>query len=190
MLLSEGFNPNTDIDISSLQFGDPEKVNYGKGGKVVKTEKSGADLIVTFDATDNGIPEDEWAAKLLGKTSTGRLLYGYARLPGVSFIEPILSACLPVITSAGDGFNLKVEVQNFGQVASKTASIKIQYIKDKKEVEVASGKISVLKPYQKTNVDLKCGNLFEKGVEYTFIVTINPDAKNPVKLHGKITPVK
>ena len=186
----EDFNPHTDIDLKSLQFGDPEKVNYGKGGKVVKTEKSGTDLIITFDATNNGIPEDEFAAKMLGKTSTGKLLYGYARLPGVIFIEPMLSACLPVLTSSNDGFNLKVEVQNFGQTASKTTNIGILYIKDNKEVEVASGKIPPLKPYQKTNVELKCESLFEKGVEYTFIVTINPENRNPVKLHGKMIPVK
>lgn len=186
----EGFNPNTDININSLQFGDPEKVNYGKGGKVIKTETSGADLIVTFDAVNNGIPADEFAAKMSGKTTAGKLLFGYARLPGVKFIEPILSSKLPEITPSGDGFVLKVEVQNFGQVASKRANLKVVYFKDDKEVEVAFGKIPSLKPYEKTNVDLKCGNLFGKGVEYTFLVIINPESKNPVKLHGKITPVK
>lgn len=185
-----GFNPNSDIDIKFLQFGDPEKVNYGKGGKVLKTEKSGSDLIVTFDATNNGIPEDEFAAKMLGKTITGKLIFGYARLPGISFIEPILSARLPEIAPAKNGLNLKVVVQNFGQVASKGADIKVVFFKDDKEVEVASGKVPVLKPYQKTDVELKCGNLFEKGVEYTFLVTINPQSKNPVNLHGKIIPVK
>jgi hypothetical protein len=42
----EGFDPNTDIDIKSLQFGDPEKVNYGKVGKVLKTEKYAPDRAV------------------------------------------------------------------------------------------------------------------------------------------------
>jgi len=186
----EGFNPNTDVDINSLQFGDPEKVNYGKGGKVLKTEKSGNDLIVTFDAVGNGIPEDEWAAKLLGKTITGKLIFGYARLPGISFTEPMLSARLPEMTPAENGLNLKVEVQNFGQVASKTTDIKIGYIKDDKEVEIAVGKIPALKPYEKSIIELKCDSLFDKGVEYTLVVIINPDGKNPVKLHGKITPVK
>jgi hypothetical protein len=186
----EGFNPNTDIDINSLQFGDPEKVNYGRGGKVVKTEKSGADLIVTFDATNNGIPEDEFAAKMLGKTSMGKLLFGYARLPGVKFIEPILSAVLPEISPEGTGFKLNVEVQNFGQVASKMGSLKIISSANEKETEVARGKIPALSPYQKTRIELKCGNIFEKGVEYIFTVIINPEDKNPVKLHGKITPVK
>jgi len=185
----DGFNPQTDIDISSLQFGEPEAVNFGKGGKVLKTEKSGADLIVTFDAVGNRFPYDEFAAKMLGKTSYGKLLFGYARLPGVKFIEPLLSPMLPVITASSNGFNLKVEVQNFGQVPSKTAGIKIFFTKDDKEVEVAAGKISSLKPYEKTTVDLKCSQLFDKGIEYIFKVVVNPDDQQPVVLHGKITPV-
>jgi len=186
----QGFNPQTDIDISSLQFGEPEAVNFGKGGKMLQTEKSGADLIVTFDAVGNKFPDDEFAAKMLGKTSDGKLLFGYARLPGVKFIEPILSPLLPVITATANGFNLKVEVQNFGQVASKTAGIKLFFTKGDKEVEVAAGKISSLKPYEKTTVDLNCGQLFDAGVAYIFKVVVNPDSQQPVVLHGKLTPVK
>jgi len=96
---------------------------------------------------------------------------------------------LPVITASSNGFNLKVEVQNFGQVPSKTAGIKIFFTKDDKEVEVAAGKISSLKPYEKTTVDLKCSQLFDKGIEYIFKVVVNPDDQQPVVLHGKITPV-
>ena len=184
------FNPQTDIDVNSLQFGEPEAVNYGKGGKVLKTEKSGADLIVTFDAVGNSFPADEFAGKMLGKTSTGKLLFGYARLPGVNFIEPILSPLLPVITPNDKGFNLKVEVQNFGQATSKTVKLKVFYTKDDIEIEVAAGKIPALKPYEKLTVDMTCGRFFDAGVEYLFKVIINPDDKQPVVLHGKITPVK
>jgi hypothetical protein len=185
-----GFNPQTDIDVKSLQFGEPEAVNYGKGGKVIKTENSGADLIVTFDATGNNFPDDEFSAKMLGKTTAGKLLFGYARLPGVNFIEPVLSPLLPVIAAGSNGFSLKVEVQNFGQVASKKAKLKVGLIKDNKDVDVATGTIPALKPYEKTTVGLTCGNLFDKGVEYIFKVTVNTDDKRPVVLHGKITPIK
>ncbi len=186
----KGFNPQTDIDISTLQFGEPEAVNYGKGGKMIKTEKMGADLVVTFDAVGNNFPDDEFAAKMLGKTSDGKLLFGYARLPGVKFIEPLLSPLLPVIAANSSGFNLKVEVQNFGQVASKTAGLIIYFTKDDKEVEVAAGKISSLKPWEKTTVDLNCGQLFDAGVEYIFKVVVNTGDKQPVVLHGKLAPVK
>ena len=185
-----GFNPQTDVDVASLRFGNPEDVNYGKGGKMVRSEKSGNDLIVTFNGVGNGIPTDEFAAKMLGKTRDGKLLYGYARLPKVNFIEPILSACLPVITAKKEGFNLKVEVQNFGQVESKTAQLKVSYIKDNKEVEVAAGKIPTLKPYEKTTVELSCAKIFEAGVERVFKVEIYQKGIAPSVLHGKITPLK
>jgi hypothetical protein len=186
----DGFDPQTDIDISSLRFGAPAEVNFGRGCKVLKSEKSGNDLIITFSGTGNGISVDAFAAKLIGKTTDGKLLVGYARLPRVNYIEPILSARLPDIAKTNNGFNLKVEVQNFGQVASKTASLKIICIKDEKEVEIANGKIPGIKPYQKSVVELQCGNLFEKGVEYNMIVIINPDSKNPIELHGKMIPLK
>jgi hypothetical protein len=185
-----GFNPHADIDLNSLQFGEPETVNYGKGGKVLKTEKSGADLIVTFDATGNQFPEDEFAAKLLGKTTAGKLLFGYARLPGVAFIEPILSPLLPVITANSNGFSLNVEVQNFGQVASRKSKIKITCFKDNSEIVLAEGIVPALKPFGKTTVTFTCGKLFDVGVEYIFNVTLHPEAKRPVVLHGKLTPLK
>lgn len=186
----KGFNPQTDIDISSLRFGGPEEVNYGKGSGVLKTEKSGKDLIITFNGEGNGIPDDEFAAKLLGKTNVGKLLFGYARLPWVNFIEPLLSARLPEITPNNNGFNLKVEVQNFGQVASKIGSLKIIYTSDQEDIEVGTAKIPGLKPYQKANIELNCGKLFDKGIAYDVTIIINPLEKTPVTLHGKVTPIK
>lgn len=83
----EGFNPHTDIDVNSLFFGASEEVNFGRGCVVQKTEKSGYDLIVTFNGKGNGITADNFAAKLLGKTSEGKLLFAYSRLPEVQYIE-------------------------------------------------------------------------------------------------------
>jgi len=185
-----GFNPQKDIDLKSLQFGEPEAVNFGKGGKVLKTEKAGADLIVTFNAAGNKYPDDEFAAKMIGKTTKGKLLFGYARLPGVNFLEPILSPLLPVITANANGFNIAVEVQNFGQVESKMARVKVVYFKDNKETEVASCAVQGLNPFEKTTANMICKKLFDPGVEYVFAVIINPDSKSPVTLHGKLTPVK
>ena len=185
-----GFNPQTDVNINSLQFGDPEEVNYGRGYKVLKTENSGNDLIVTFKGNGKDFSEDEFAAKLLGKNKDGKLLYGYARLPWVHFIEPILSPRMPIITANENGFKLTVEVQNFGQVESKSAQMKIVYTtNDKKKIEVANGEIYGLKPYEKTTVELKCGKIFKAGEEYNFIVIISSKNHKTSLLHGKITPL-
>ena len=185
----DDFNPHTDIDLDSLRFGASEAVNFGRGSKVIKTERSGDDLIVTFDGTGNGISNNNFAAKLLGKNSSGKLLYGYARLPWLHYLEPALSALAPKIAKKDDGFNIAVEVRNFGQVSSEPADIKIAYSTDDRIVEVAAGTVSSLKPFQKTTVELTCGNIFEASVAYTLKVIINPDAQYPVTLEKQLTPV-
>ena len=185
----DGFNPHTDIDIDSLRFGASEEVNFGRGSKVIQTERSGDDLIVTFDGTGNGITDDNFAAKLLGKNINGKLLYGYARLPWLNYLEPALSACMPKIHNKEDSFNIAVEVQNFGQVSSETANIKIVYITNEQVVEFAASKVPSLKPFQKTTVELTCGKIFKAGVAYDLKVIINPSAQYPVTLERRITPV-
>ena len=173
-----------------MRFGDPEEVNYGRGCKVIKTEKSGNDLLITFDGAGNGIKEDEFAAKLLGKTSTGKLLFGYARLPGVKFVESMLSSKLPEISPVESGFKLNVEVQNFGQLTSELSKLKIVCVVGNEEKSIAEATIPKLKPWQKTTLTLNCGKIFDQGVSYNMVVIIDPDSKSPVTLHGKVTPNK
>ncbi len=81
----DGFNPHMDVDVNSLRFGAPERVDFGHGCKPIKSETFGKDLVVTFDATNNGFTDGNFAAKLIGKNSQGKLLFGYARLPGVDY---------------------------------------------------------------------------------------------------------
>lgn len=168
----EGFNPQKDIDVNSLRFGASEEVNYGRGCQVLTTENAGKDLIVTFNGKGNGITKDEFAPKLIGKYKDGRILYGYARLPYIDYIEPILSARAPVFTKSGKGLECTVEVQNFGQVSSKKALVEVGYKKEGKTIKVASGMVPALKPYEKTDLLLSAKDRFEEGKEYDLIVTL------------------
>lgn len=168
----EGFNPQTDIDVNSLRFGASEEVNYGRGCQVLTTENAGKDLIVTFNGKGNGITKDEFAPKLIGKYKDGRMLYGYARLPYIDYIEPILSARAPVFTKSGKGLECIVEVQNFGQVESKKALVEVGYKKEGKTIKVASGMVPALKPYEKTDLLFSAKDRFEEGKEYDLIVTL------------------
>lgn len=168
----EGFNPQTDIDVNSLRFGASEEVNYGRGCQVLTTENAGKDLIVTFNGKGNGITKDEFAPKLIGKYKDGRILYGYARLPYIDYIEPILSARAPVFTKSGKGLECIVEVQNFGQVESKKALVEVGYKKEGKTIKVASGMVPALKPYEKTDLLFSAKDRFEEGKEYDLIVTL------------------
>lgn len=166
----EGFDPQMDIDLNSLRFGASTEVNFGKGSKVLSTAKEGKDLIVTFDAKGNGITAEEFAPKLLGKTTTGKLLYGYARLPWISYNDPILSARMPVF--AADGRNMTIEVENFGQVTSKPAVLKLEQLKDGKKTEIGQTKLPSLAPYGKTKVTLSGKSNFSKEEAGNFILTI------------------
>ena len=168
----KGFNPQTDIDVSSLLFGASSEVNWGRGSKALKTESSGADLIVTFDAKGNGITEEEFAPKLIGKTKSGKLLFGYARLPYINYIEPVLSARLPVFTPTANGLDYSIEVQNFGQVTSEKATLKLEYEKDGKMIAIGACAVPALKPYEKTNVKISSNSIFENGKEYKIKVTV------------------
>jgi len=184
----QGFNPHTDMDLDSLRLGASEEVNFGRGCKVIKTRQSGDDLIVTFDGSGNGLTENNFAVKLLGKNSRGKVLFAYARLPWLNYIEPALSPRAPKVTRNDNGFSIAVEVQNFGQVVSKASDIKI--MTRRQAVDVAAGKVPPLKPFEKTTVELSCANLFDAGIEYTLKVVINPHAQYPVTLERKVTPVK
>ena len=173
----DGFNPQTDIDLNSLRFGASTEVNYGRGSKLLKTETDGNDLIVTFDGKGNGMTEDEFAPKLIGKYKNGKMLYGYARLPYIDYIEPILSARAPVFVQSDKGWEGNIEVQNFGQVSSQKASVKIEYKKDGKMIKVSSATVPPLTPYEKTDVRFVTKANFEKAEDYDFLVTISSGKK-------------
>ncbi|MDF9829688.1 glycoside hydrolase family protein [Parabacteroides sp. PF5-6] len=164
----DGFNPQTDIDLNSLRFGASEEVNYGRGCTVLKTENDGNDLIVTFDGKGNGITREEFAPKLIGQYNNGQMLYGYARLPYVNYIEPVLSARAPSFHPADN--TCVIEVENFGQVASGQASLKVECIRNGKKVVVASGKIPALQAYEKTELSLSSKTF--KAAEEELLVTI------------------
>jgi hypothetical protein len=173
----DGFDPQTDVDVNSLRFGASEEVNYGRGCRVLKTENQGKDLIVTFDGSGNGITENEFAPKLLGKYTDCKMLYGYARLPYVDYIEPILSARAPVFTGSGKGSLGTIEVQNFGQVKSRKASLKIEYVENGKSVKIASVSVPALLPYQKSELHFSADAALEQGKKYDLTITIMSDKK-------------
>jgi hypothetical protein len=184
----ENFNPQTDIDFESLRFGASEEVNFGRGCKFINSEKSGNDLVITFDGKGNGITDNNFAAKLLGKTNSGKLLFGYARLPKVDYLEPALSARLPIFVKSGNGFDIEIEIQNFGQEESKPSGLKILSTIGGKEVEISSGKIPQLGSFQKTTLKMNCGSLFAKGEKYPCKIVIESESQRDVTLNGEILP--
>ncbi len=179
----KGFDPHKDIHLDSLRFGASEEIDFGRGSKVLKTEKAGKDLIITFEGNGNGLSDDNFAAKLLGKTANGKLLFGYARLPWLNYNEPILSARMPRITA--DGKKIKVEVENLGQAASGDASVHVSF-KDTTPI-AASGNVASLVPYEKTELEIDTDRALEKGKKYSYCVEIKQPGIKTVFLNGTVS---
>ncbi|WP_316793672.1 glycoside hydrolase family protein [Pedobacter frigoris] len=186
----KGFNPHTDIDVKSLRFGASSEVNFGRGSKVIRVEKSNKDLIVSFDAKGSGITKEEFAPKLIGKFSSGKLLYGYTRVPWLSYSEAILSARKPVFNIENDKISLKGEVENFGQVISKKSTLEITCLIGNEKKTLGLAEVPVIQPYEKAEVTLRADNHFEKGKEYAFSLTISTGKEKVSLFEFKAIPVK
>ena len=115
------FHPGEMVDVKTLIFGSYKEVNFGRGARAIKSRIEGNDLIVTFAAKGCVINADEWAPKLIGRSITGKLLWGYARLPYVNYRPAVLSASAPY---EKDG-TWYVEVENFGLTASEPQQMKV-----------------------------------------------------------------
>lgn len=120
----DGFNPRTDLNLSSLKFGAHNKVNFGNGLSYSSSENSGtSDLIITFTGVtgQSGITEGEWAPKMLGLKTDGSIAFGYAKMPGVDYKPAMLSAVVPTI--AQNGTVQSIGVSNYGQSAATEGTI-------------------------------------------------------------------
>lgn len=165
-----GFNPQTDLDLSSLRFGASEEVNFGRGAKVLSSKAKGNDLEITFEGKGNGFKEDNFAGKMLGKDIYGEMIFGYSRLPWVVYNEAILSARKPEIFKE-EGI-IRVKVENFGQVDSKKAVVTVEIFEDGKSAFVTKKKIKGIKPFEGVTVDLPYDKYIPLGTNLLFKVSI------------------
>ncbi|NWK55765.1 hypothetical protein HW115_09095 [Verrucomicrobiaceae bacterium N1E253] len=149
----EGFDPHQDMDLPSLRFGPSAEVNYGRGGKVIASEKDGKDLIVSIDASNHAFNSEHFAGKLLGKTKQGKLLFGYSRLPGVQYAAPMLSSRLPTVKQADKGQSLRVETTNYGLNRSPQQQAKIE-ISNGTFKESLKMSLPELQPYESVTLEI------------------------------------
>ncbi len=76
----QGFEPARDLELSSLRFGAPREVDYGRGAVPIEHKAAGADLLLTFRIRDLQLSPDDFAAKLLVTCTDGSRTFGFARI--------------------------------------------------------------------------------------------------------------
>lgn len=140
----QGFDPQNDLDLSSLRYGASEEVNFGRGAKVMSSKVKGNDLEITFEGKGNGFKEDNFVGKMLVKDHNGEMVFGYSRLLWVDYNQAILSARKPEILK--EKGIVRVKVENFGQVNSKKAVVSVEIFEDGKSAFVSTQKIKVIVP--------------------------------------------
>lgn len=183
----KNFNAHKELDLKSLRFGASEEVNYGRGAKIKKTIKVGNDLVLVFNAKDNGLTKENFTGKLLGKTKKEKLLFGYARLPWVNYKMQALSAKFPVLNGVSKyNWKVDIEVQNFGQVYSEPSKLKIEYFKDGNWKEFIKGVVPILAPFEKTMLTFNARKFAQRSDVAKVRVTILQEGQNASELEGNI----
>lgn len=75
----EGFDPQRDLDLSTLQFGAPHEVDYGRGAVPTASRMDGRDLLLTFRLRDTKLGSDDFAAKVIVKRKDGSTTFGFVK---------------------------------------------------------------------------------------------------------------
>lgn len=187
VMAEEGFNPATDLDITSLRFGSYTTVNKGGGASVVSssTDNDG-NLVLTFNGKDTGIKTDEFAPKLIGRYAkgykmnleTGKNLcpsfcYGYAKLPYYNYKPAYLSPVLPEI---GEGSTVtSVKITNYGLSASVAGQVVKVLTKD--GTILATGTVPAIEPYQSATVKLTATQAIPAGQSVLIVAFYDGETK-------------
>ena len=156
------FNPETDLNLSSLKFGSYTTVNIGGGATCTSsTTDSEGNLILTFHGANTGLENDEFAPKLIGKfadsytppypnAEAGSMCYGYARLSYINYTPAYLSPELPVVDN--QSCPTSIRIKNYG-LSTSEEGIEVKVLSPS-GVVLATGKASSLTPYAETTVEL------------------------------------
>lgn len=177
----EGFNPHTEIKTESLRFGAPEEVNFGRGAALLRTEQDGKDLIAVFSGKGCGFADHNFAGKLLGETSKGKLIFGYCRLPWVNYQEPMLTVRRPETAVRGDRNVLRIEVSNHSPWASEKSELRIE----SEGRSTVTAPCRPLEPYAKAMVEVTLPEDYYAGKTYDMQITTGLDLQQPTVFVAK-----
>lgn len=165
-----GFDPLKEVEVKSLHFGAPSAVDFGKGLVAVRREADGNDLIVTFSGKSAGFTEKDFVGKLLGNDTKDNFVFGFVRLPGVDFDEPILNANRPMLT----GSQARFVIENFGTHTSDSVEITCESTLNEQHAKHTSLKMAPIPAYGNTSVEIPLNSdAIQAGNACEYIVTMS-----------------
>ena len=168
-----GFNPSTDIDFSTLRFGAPQVVDFGGGAKFMESRKDGENLILTFKGLGNGFKDSNFAGKLIGKTTSGKLLFGYVKLPWINYSEPILTASRKAkIKKKGSKFIVELGLKNMGLGIFEGGKIEVQLSRNGETFYIIGNSPSI-PSYSNRLISVEYDGLLKWGFPYDIKLYIN-----------------
>lgn len=170
----DNFNPNVDLDLPTLVFGAHGKVNYGLGFKVSGHTADGNDMIVTFSGSkgESGITEKEFAPKMLGRKTDGTIAVGYAKVPNINYLPPMLSALRPDVSL--DGKTIEMDVENYGLSSSEETTIKVY---DTSNTLIGETKIVPVAPFGKCKASMAIKSTVKNRLSGFTVVYYNANNK-------------
>ena len=169
----DGFNAQTDMDMKTLRFGSDSVVNDGGGCKPVSTKPDGEDLIVYFEG-DNGITHQDYDFKLIGRTKSDDLVFGYALLPEKSPMAASLIAMPIRIKEANGAKVLESAIENWGLSDSKAQTIIVYVYSENGRKVFKELPIPSIKPHGSTPISVPLGKDMNTAKEYEIIIPGTP----------------
>lgn len=175
------FNPIEELDINTLRLGAANAINYGSGTKSISSEADNGDLIVSFDWAGTKLSGNDYDLKLLGETTKGKIIFGYALLPG-NAENPAALASLPIKIEDRNGANVLVSaVENWGLKSSDSCTAKLFKLSEQKREVVKEFDVPALKPYEAFKIEFPVEEI--ENTEYEVVIV---DLKRELNFWNKV----
>ena len=126
---------------------------------------------MTFNWDGTKLNSSNYDLKVLGKTTSGEIFYGYALLP--EFLEDPASLVTLPLQHKDDV--LITEVENFGLKESLPSKLKIIKHSNQKHEAISLFDIPVLKPYEVFKIELPVKNFDNSEYEAILITNSNEE---------------
>lgn len=149
-----GFALAKDIDPTSLRFGAPNRVDFGRTSAPLSTHVESGVLQAEFSLADCGFQPSDRTAKLLARDRKGQIVLAYAARPSEPAEYPLLSAhgTLKAGPLVDDTRTVTVQVENFGLARSEPTQVSLQFRHDGKEPAILAAPLAALEPYATAEV--------------------------------------